>query len=219
MVKVKICGITNSEDASMAASLGVHALGFVFAPSPRQVTPEKVRSIIGTLPPFIQTVGVFVNEDLETIWDITDYCGLGILQLHGNETPEFCYRVTLPSIKAFRLKDESSLLSMKLYRGKVRALLLDTYRKGVKGGTGKGFDWNLAIRARELGIPVILSGGLRPSNIQRAISTVKPYAVDVNSGIELHPGKKNHILMKEAIENVRRMNLRGLAHDYSRILR
>ncbi len=207
MVKVKICGITNPQDASMAVELGVDALGFILAPSPRQVTPEKVRDIIDNLPPFLQTVGVFVDEDLTTIRDILDFCGLDMIQLHGNEPPEFCREMMPHTVKAFRLKDASSLSLIRLYQGQVRALLLDTYQDGIKGGTGKYFDWNLAIKAGELGMPVILSGGLRPANIQRAISTVKPYAVDVNSGIEESPGKKSPLLMKQLMENIRKVEL------------
>ena len=213
MVKVKICGITNLEDALVAVRLGTDALGFIFAPSPRQVTPEIVRDIINTLPPFVQTVGVFVDEELTKIRDIVDYCGLDMVQLHGNESPGFCRELMPRTVKAFRLHDTSSLLPIRLYKGQVRALLLDTYQRGIKGGTGKAFDWNLALKAGELGMPVILSGGLGPPNIQRAISTVKPYAVDVNSGVEVRPGRKSPILMKELIEAIRRMDRGGIADD------
>ena len=212
MVKVKICGITNIQDASMAVELGVDALGIIFAPSPRQVTPEQAHDIINSLPPFIKTVGVFVDEDLSTIRDIVDFCGIDMIQLHGNESPEFCSNLMPHTIKAFRLKDASSLSSMRPYRGQIRAMLLDTYKKGIKGGTGKTFDWDLALMAGKSGIPVILSGGLSPSNIQRAISVVKPYAVDVNSGIEKIPGKKSPILMKQLMETIRQ-NAGGFADD------
>lgn len=213
MVRVKICGITNPEDASVAVKLGADALGFILAPSPRQVTPENVHYIIGTLPPFVQTVGVFVDEDLTTIRDIVAFCGLGMVQLHGNESPEFCRELMPQSVKAFRLKDPSSLLPIGLYQGQVRALLLDTYQTGIKGGTGKVCDWSLAVKAGKLGMPVILSGGLEPSNIQRAISSVKPYAVDVNSGVEVRPGRKSPTLMKELIEAIRRMEMGGITDD------
>jgi phosphoribosylanthranilate isomerase len=203
MVKVKVCGITNPHDASMAVERGANALGFVFAPSPRQVTPEQARHIINSLPPFIQTVGVFVDEDLTRIRDIVDFCGLEMVQLHGDESPEFCGALMPRAIKGFRLNDASSLLPIRDYRGKIRAALLDTYQKEIKGGTGKTFDWNLATAAGEFGMPVILSGGLRPSNIQRAILTVQPYAVDVNSGIEDSPGIKSPLLMKKLMKKIR----------------
>lgn len=203
MVRVKVCGITNPHDASMAVELGADAIGLVFAPSPRQVTPEQARHIINDLPPFVQTVGVFADECLTRIRDIVDFCGLEMIQLHGDESPEFCGALMPHAIKGFRLHDASSLLPIRHYQGKIRAVLLDAYQRGIKGGTGKSFDWNLAIAAGEFGIPVILSGGLRPSNIQRAILTVQPYAVDVNSGIEDSPGIKSPLLMKKLMEGIR----------------
>jgi phosphoribosylanthranilate isomerase len=195
-VKVKICGITNLEDALTAVKLGAHALGFVFAPSPRQIAPQKVRKIIRAIPPFVKTVGVFVNEAPATIRGVKQHCGLDLVQLHGDESPAFCDELMPYTIKSVRIKDESFLQTSRAYHGKVRALLLDTYSKEKVGGTGKTFDWNLAIKVKKMGLPIILSGGLGPSNIDLAIHTVRPYAVDVNSGIEKYPGKKNPILMK-----------------------
>jgi len=200
MMKVKICGITNHRDASMAVELGVDALGFIFAQSPRQIDPEKARAIISSLPPFVQTVGVFVNEAPAKITEVVRFCGLDMIQLHGDESPDVCSEFMPRTIKAFRLKDESSLESIKPYLGKVRALLFDTYSEEKRGGTGKTFDWGLAVKGKELGVPIILSGGLSPSNIEDAISTVKPYAVDVNSGVEESPGIKDHHLMKQLME-------------------
>ena len=206
MVRVKICGITHPEDASEAVKQGADALGFIFAPSPRRVVPELARDMIQRLPPFIQTVGVFVDEDLATIRDIVNYCGLDRVQLHGNESPEFCRELMPRTLKAFRLKDTSSLLPIRTYKGEVGAILLDTYQRGLRGGTGKTFDWALAIKAKEFGMPVILSGGLKPSNIAQAISTVRPDAVDVNSGVEMSPGKKSPALMKALMEVIREMD-------------
>jgi phosphoribosylanthranilate isomerase len=195
-VKVKICGITNLEDASIAVELGANALGFIFAPSPRQLTPQKARAIIRAIPPFVKTVGVFVNEAPATIRDVMQHCGLDMIQLHGDEPPALCDELMPCAIKALRIKDESSLQTGRAYQGKIRALLLDSYSKEKAGGTGKTFDWNLAIKIKKMGIPIILSGGLGPSNIDLAIHTVRPYAVDVNSGVEKCPGKKSHILIK-----------------------
>lgn len=195
-VKVKICGITNFKDAATAVKLGASALGFIFARSPRQIKPHKARSIIRGIPPFVRTVGVFVNEGLAEIRDAMQYCGLDLIQLHGDESPGLCNELMPYTIKALRIKDESCLRASRAYQGKVRALLLDTYSKEKAGGTGKTFDWSLAIKIKELGIPIILSGGLGPSNIDMAIHTVRPYAVDVNSGVEDYPGKKNPNLMK-----------------------
>jgi phosphoribosylanthranilate isomerase len=195
-VKVKICGITNLEDASIAVELGANALGFIFAPSPRQITPQKARAIIRAIPPFVKTVGVFVNEAPAAIREVMQHCGLDLVQLHGDESPALCQELMPCTIKALRIEDESSLHTSQSYHGKVRALLLDTYSKEKAGGTGKTFDWNLAIKIKKMGIPIILSGGLGPSNIDLAIHTARPYAVDVNSAVEKYPGKKSHILIK-----------------------
>jgi phosphoribosylanthranilate isomerase len=213
MVKVKICGITNPEDATLAVALGVDALGFIFAPSPRQVSPENAQRIIDSLPPFVQKVGVFVDGDLRSIQDIKDFCGLDVIQLHGDESPDFCQEFMPETIKAFRLKNDSSLQPIRRYQGKVSALLLDTYQEGLKGGTGKPFEWGLAVKARGFGIPVILSGGLGPSNIARAVLTVRPYAIDVNSSIERRPGIKDPVLMKQLMEKVKNMNSRRLLDE------
>jgi len=204
-VAVKICGITDYEDASIAVGLGAGALGFIFADSPRQITPQKARDIIRAMPPFVKTVGVFVDEEPAAIKEMIHYCGLDLVQLHGDESPDLCCELMPYTIKALRIKDESSLRTSRIYHGKVRALLLDTYSKDKAGGTGKTFDWQLAIKIKKLGIPIILAGGLGPSNIDGAISTVRPYAVDVNSGVEERPGKKSHTLMKDLMEKVRRI--------------
>ncbi|MGD8257036.1 MAG: phosphoribosylanthranilate isomerase [Desulfobacterales bacterium] len=203
-VNVKICGITNLEDSLIAVELGVNALGFIFAHSPRRITQQQARDIISAIPPFVTTVGVFVNEGLAAIKEVKHYCGLDLVQLHGDESPDLCQALMPYTIKALRIKDSVSLTSIKAYHGKVRALLLDTYSKEKMGGTGKTFNWNLAIKIKKMGIPIILSGGLGPSNIDLAIHTVRPYAVDVNSNIEEYPGKKNHILMKDLMEKVSR---------------
>lgn len=204
-VAVKICGITDYEDASMAVELGAGALGFIFARSPRQITPQKARDIIRAMPPFVKTVGVFVDEGPAAIKEIIHDCGLDLVQLHGDESPDLCCDLMPYTIKALRIKDESSLRTSRIYLGKVRALLLDTYSKDKAGGTGRTFDWQLAIKIKKLGIPIILAGGLGPSNIDGAVSTVRPYAVDVNSGVEERPGKKSHTLMKDLMEKVRRI--------------
>lgn len=199
---VKICGITDHEDALDAARLGVSALGFIFAPSPRQITPEKASEIIKAIPPFVKAVGVFVNESAERIKKIIDYCGLDLVQLHGDESPDLCHGLMPYTIKALRIKDESSLPAGGKYKGRTRALLLDTYSPDRAGGTGRTFCWDHALKVKELGVPLILSGGLGPLNIEDAISTVRPYAVDVNSGVEQCPGKKSHVLIKDLMDKV-----------------
>lgn len=187
----------------MGVRLGAHALGFIFAPSPRRTSPEKVRKIIDALPPFVQTVGVFVDESLATIREIKRFCGLDLVQLHGEESPDFCIQLMPHALKAFRLKDGRSVSHIKSYTGRVRAVLLDTHEKEKKGGTGKSFDWNLALKVKAMGLPLILSGGLGPFNIRGAITTVRPYGVDVNSKIEHRPGKKDPVLMKALMEAIK----------------
>lgn len=206
MVRVKICGITSYRDASTAVELGAHALGFIFAPSKRQVRPEDARRIIKALPPFVQTVGVFVNEESAVLKQIRDFCGLDLIQLHGDEPPQVCREFMPRTVKALSLQDESSLEMIKPYLGNVRALLLDTYSKEERGGTGKIFDWGLAVKAREMGAPIILAGGLSPSNIEMAISTVRPLSVDINSGVEDYPGKKNPVLIKKLMDTIKKMD-------------
>jgi len=150
-------------------------------------------------------VGIFVNQDPIEINKIMRFCGLDLIQLHGDESPDFCDELMPHTIKALRIKDKASLRTARAYRDKVRALLLDTYSKDKAGGTGETFDWQLAIKIKKLGIPIILAGGLGPSNIDGAISTVRPYAVDVNSGVEKRPGKKSHSLIKNLMEKVKRI--------------
>ncbi|HOW65262.1 MAG TPA: phosphoribosylanthranilate isomerase [Candidatus Paceibacterota bacterium] len=189
--RIKICGITNREDALEAIAAGADALGFVFvANSPRQVDAGAAAEIIRCLPPLVATVGVFVDADRETIWSTAQRCGLGAVQLHGAESPEFCrgwpgVRV----IKAFRIRDRDSLVD--LPRFATDAWLLDTHVPGRSGGTGTAFDWSLARETLAWGRPIILAGGLHPGNVASAIEQVRPYAVDVSSGVESAPGKKD----------------------------
>jgi len=202
-VKIKICGITNLADALIAAEFGADALGFIFAPSPRQIAPQTAREIIRAIVPSVKTVGVFVNQAPATIREVMHHCGLDLVQLHGDESPALCDELMPHTIKALRIKDESCLQTAQAYHGKVRALLLDTYSKEKAGGTGETFDWQLAAKIKQQGTPVILSGGLEPSNITAAIDTVRPWAVDVNSGVEVRPGKKSHPLIRNLAEKVR----------------
>ncbi len=203
MTRIKICGITNLEDAISAVDLGGDPLGFIFTKSPRQISPGKAKNIIKKLPPFINVVGVFVNFPMKTVEKIAETCKIDTLQFHGNETPDYCakFRETHKVIKAFRIKDKESLKLLNKYD--VDGYLLDTYIKGTAGGTGKVFDWDLAKEAKRFAEPIILSGGINPGNVKDAIRKVKPYAVDVSSGVERSPGKKDIRLMKEFINAVR----------------
>ena len=200
-MRVKICGITNNEDAHAAVEYGADALGFVFAKSPRQVTKKHTRDIIRNLPPFVTTVGVFVDEKVDKIKEICDFCGIHTVQLHGNEQPSYLKELEgYKLIKAFRVKEEDDLKQLVNY--KPHAFLLDSYVKGVMGGTGVSFKWEIARQAHKYGI-IILSGGLTPENVKEAIQMVKPYAVDVSSGVESSPGKKDKSLVKRFIANAK----------------
>lgn len=201
-----MCGITRPEDAVAAARLGVDALGFIFSPkSPRCVSLSGAQTIIARLPPLVDRVGVFVDSSIEEIVACST-CGLSLVQLHGKESPEFCREVkrALPCcgiIKAFRVGGESVAADFAPYGDCVDAFLLDTYVKGAPGGTGLTFDWSL-IAGLQLARPLILAGGLTPENVGKAIKEVQPYAVDVNSGVETHPGVKDHCLVEQVMEVV-----------------
>jgi len=201
MVRVKICGITNIEDALCAADAGADALGFVFyAKSPRSVTPEQAAEIISALPPFILTVGLFVNAGPDFVNATAEVCKLDRIQLHGEEAPSFCARIARPVIKAFRVKDAASLESMKDYR--VAGYLLDAYSPDAHGGTGLTFNWELARIAKRYG-RIILAGGLTPDNVRRAIEVTRPYAVDISSGVESSPGRKDPLKVRKFIQNTK----------------
>jgi phosphoribosylanthranilate isomerase len=198
--KIKICGITNLDDALLAVDLGADALGFIFYPkSPRYVKVQDAANICNALPPFVAKVGVFVDELEYEIEKALKECLLNTLQFHGDEPPGFCQKFAAKSIKAIRVRDEESLRAAEEYD--VDALLLDTYTDESRGGTGRTFDWSLAVRAKEfLSGPLILSGGLTTANVQEAIRKVRPYAVDVASGVEREPGKKDPEKLRRFIE-------------------
>jgi phosphoribosylanthranilate isomerase len=201
-LKIKICGITNSTDAGLAIAAGVHALGFMFFKgSSRYVTYEAAKSIIREIPPFISKVGVFVDAPREEVVKAIAETGIDTLQFHGDEPPEACRGFGLKTIKAFRVKGKDMLQIMPRYD--VDAWLLDSFVSGQRGGTGKTFDWDLAVHATSLGTPVILAGGLNPDNIARAISQVEPFGVDVCSGVESKPGKKDPKLLATFIQRAR----------------
>ncbi len=200
-VKVKVCGMTNLQDALVAVEAGADAIGFIFyKKSPRSVTMKTVRQIVLELPPFVNVVGVFVNESAEQINNIVDRCNLDRVQLHGDESPAFCRKIKQRVIKAIRIKDIQSLKQLSEYS--VSSFLLDTHSEGQQGGTGKVFDWNLAHPAKKYG-KIILAGGLTPANIRRAIQRVKPYGVDVCSGVESQPGLKDHKKIQAFLKNVK----------------
>ncbi len=201
-VKVKICGITNVEDAKAAVDAGADAIGFMFFPqSSRAVSIETAAEISQEISPWIMRVGVFVNPEAEFVFAAIRQCGLNFLQFHGDETPEFCAQFGTMSMKAFRVKDSESLPVMKTYL--TEALLLDSYVAGKQGGTGEKFNWDLAIDAKKFGKPIFLAGGLTPANVADAVRKVEPFGVDVSSGVEISPGKKDHQKIRDFVAAVR----------------
>ena len=200
-VKVKVCGMTSLKDALVAVEGGSDAVGFIFyKKSPRSVTMKTVREIVLELPPFVDTVGVFVDETAEQINKIADYCNLDIIQLHGDESPTFCKKIRRKVIKAFRIKDMQSVKKLSSFQ--VSGFLLDTFSDNLHGGTGKVFDWNLALPAKKFG-PVIMAGGLTPNNVQQAVRQIRPYGVDVCSGVESEPGIKDHKKVRAFLNNAK----------------
>ena len=203
-LKIKICGITAVADAMAAVEAGADALGFMFyAQSPRWIPPDIAAKIIAELPPFVAKVGVFVDASEEVIRQTIVESGIDTLQFHGEEPPEFCRRFRLKAIKAFRVRDEQTLWQMGAYSQE--AWLLDAYVPGKPGGTGARFNWGLAGEAIKLAgaKPVILAGGLTPENVADAVRQVRPFGVDVSSGVESAPGKKDHAKVREFIAAAR----------------
>ena len=199
MTRVKVCGITNSEDALCAVRLGASALGFVFyEKSPRFIRPEEAGEIISQVPPFVAKVGVFVNATADYLRKARDIAGFDVYQFHGDETPEFCAAFGENYIKAVRVKDAKSLDAVELYD--TDAFLFDTYSPDAYGGTGENFSWDVLSRRKLANKFVILSGGLNSDNVRDAIRAVNPYAVDVSSGVESSPGIKDHLKLKRFME-------------------
>ncbi len=202
MTRVKICGITNVQDALLAIEAGADALGFIFVEgTPRYVQPAHVEGIIRRLPPFVVTVGVFANQPLPEVERLAKALQLSVVQLHGDEDPGECRRLTLRFIKAVRMKDPSSLEIFPRYP-EATAFLLDSFAEGRLGGTGHPFPWELAERAKAYG-PIILSGGLTPQNVEEAVTKVRPYGVDVSSGVEASPGRKDPEKLREFIRRAK----------------
>ena len=188
----------------MAVEAGADALGFVFFQgSSRYISPDEAADVIRRLPPFVQTVGLFVNEEAATVNLLADRCGLDVVQLHGDESPDYCAEIRRRIIKAFRVKDSASLDTLPQYR--VAACLLDTWSPAAYGGTGTTFNWDIAARAAA-SQRIILAGGLTPENVAAAIDAVSPYAVDVSSGVESAPGKKDAGLTRAFIDAARRLH-------------
>jgi phosphoribosylanthranilate isomerase len=204
--RIKICGLTRLADAVAAVEAGADALGFVFVPgTPRFITPAHAAAIVRELPPFVTKVGLFVNAPETVVRETVAAAGLDTVQLHGEETPEFAaaLRGTVKVLKAFRVRGAASLELVPPYRYAVDAFLLDAFVAGAHGGTGAKFDWPLALPAKKCGRPVILAGGLTPENAAEAVRQVRPFAVDVSSGVESAPGLKDAEKVRRFIANAR----------------
>ena len=207
MIRVKICGITSREDAWAAVEAGADALGFILVKgTPRYIEPEAVAAIVAQMPPFMATVGVFIDRTPEEIDRITSVSGLNLAQLHGSEPPRDCGRLRVPFVKAIRVQGEQDLEVLHAYP-QARAFLLDTYVADRPGGTGRTFPWEIAAKAVRQA-RVILSGGLTLDNVALAVTQVRPYAVDVCSGVEASPGRKDHQKVREFIEQARKADAR-----------
>jgi len=205
MTKIKICGITNLNDANIAAESGADALGFIFAESCRCVTPQTARDIALSLPPFISKIGVFVDEDPLVIQKIADYCYLDTVQLHGDKCRDYSGLLQIRIIRVFAVKGDS--MPDQIRSRRFGCFMLDTYQADLHGGTGQTFNWQIAKDASKFG-RVILSGGLNPDNISQALSAVQPYAVDVCSGVEKIPGVKDPPKIKHFIREVKNWDCR-----------
>jgi phosphoribosylanthranilate isomerase len=196
--KVKICGITNVGDGLAAAEAGADLIGLMFyEQSPRYITLERAAVISRALPPFLMRTGVFVNAPADFVLRAISECNLTLLQFHGDETSEFCTQFGLMSMKAIRVRDAESLQALEHYQ--TDAFLLDAHSRNGLGGTGEKFNWDLAVAAQRFGKPIFLAGGLTPENVAAAVRQVRPFGVDVSSGVESAPGKKDHAKVKAFI--------------------
>ncbi|WP_198265582.1 phosphoribosylanthranilate isomerase [sulfur-oxidizing endosymbiont of Gigantopelta aegis] len=200
MIRIKICGITNCNDAKIAYEAGADAIGLVFyPPSPRFVTAQQAHEVVDSLAPFVTSVGLFVDASKAEVENILAQVALDLLQFHGNESAEFCASFQRPYIKAIRMKEDLDLLAVQNEFSSARGILLDTYKKGIPGGTGETFNWHRVPHDPQL--PIILAGGLDADNIMEAIHQAKPYAVDVSGGVEATKGIKDPGKVKQFVAN------------------
>lgn len=201
--RIKICGLRDAATARETARLGADAIGLVFyAPSPRHVEIEVAREIVAALPPFVMSVGLFVDADPDYVRSVLAQVPLDVLQFHGNESPAYCEQFSRPYLKAVRVKPGLNLLEYAASYAGARGLLVDAFVEGVPGGTGEGFDWSLL--PADLPLPLILSGGLYPGNVKAAVEEVRPWAVDVSSGVESAKGIKDVAKIAAFVEEVNR---------------
>ncbi|MHB1115601.1 phosphoribosylanthranilate isomerase [Sideroxydans sp.] len=206
MTRIKICGITREQDLQAAVAAGADALGFVFYDkSPRNIPPQRASELLRALPPFVTSVGLFVDPLEGMVREVLAQVPLDVLQFHGDESPEFCAQFGRPYLKAIRVRPGVDLVECAARYADAQGLLLDAYVEGVQGGTGESFDW--ALIPRELSLPVILSGGLQPANVALAVRAVRPYAVDVSSGVEASKGIKDAAMIAAFIKEVKNVDI------------
>lgn len=200
-IRVKICGITREQDALLAAEAGADAIGFVhWTRSPRAVDVQRARSIQAQLPPFVSAVALFVDPSADTVWQVIEATRPDLLQFHGNEEPSFCSAFGVPYIKALKITDRAPDATALGYHAQARGFLLDSHDPVAIGGTGRAFDWSLAPHATMR--PIVLAGGLNAANVGRAIAIVRPWAVDVSSGVESAPGIKDEARLRAFMQAV-----------------
>ena len=206
LIRTKICGITRPEDGQEAARLGVDAIGLVFyPPSPRHVSLDQARAIVAALPPFVTVVALFVDPSVAEVEAVLHAVPVDVLQFHGEESPDFCRQFARPYLKAVRVRPSLDLLQYAAHYAGTRGLLADAFVPGMAGGTGATFDWSLL--PPNLPLPLILSGGLDPSNIAAAVAAVRPAAVDISSGVESAKGIKDPALMAAFIGAVQHVSV------------
>jgi len=206
MTRIKICGITREQDLQATVAAGADALGFVFYDkSPRNIAPQRAAELLRALPPFVTSVGLFVDPSEGMVREVLAQVPLDVLQFHGDESPEFCAQFGRPYLKAIRVRPGVDLVECASRYAAAQGLLLDAYVDGVQGGTGESFDW--ALIPRELSLPVILSGGLHPANVALAVRAVRPYAVDVSSGVEASKGIKDAAKVAAFIKEVKNVDI------------
>ena len=204
--RIKMCGITSVADMQLAVSAGADAIGLVFyPPSPRCVSVEQAAEILKAMPAFVTSVALFVNPEPAFVQTVIEQTQVDLLQFHGDESPAFCQQFDRPYIKAVRMQAETDLQALATAYASAQGLLVDTYKKGVPGGTGESFNWQWLPEPETLSLPLILAGGLNPENVKQAIEIVRPWAVDVSGGIEASPGKKSQ---QKVVEFVKAVNMR-----------
>ncbi|MDG4474597.1 phosphoribosylanthranilate isomerase [Thiovibrio frasassiensis] len=200
--RIKVCGMREVAEVAAVVEAGVDAIGMIFVEqSPRYVEPERARDIVASLPPFVDAVGVFLDQDVATVNEIVRSCGLTMVQLHGEESPAYCAEINCRVIKVFRVRPTLSTEDLAPYAGVVSGFLFDTFHEKIAGGTGDTFDWHL-LEKLSPPRPIILAGGLTPENVGEAIRQAHPFAVDLNSGVEISPGRKDLVKVRAAIAQV-----------------